>query len=110
MTSPRFQEFWKSYPRRFGKDSACRDWVSEVTAENEDAVFACLQRYLRSAEVSRGAVMTAGSTMRDTGWIVKCARDDWESDWPPVSAPMQRAETATESAIRKAKAAQNGTR
>jgi hypothetical protein len=85
LTSQRFDELWKAYPKRFGKDSACRDWISEVTEENEDKVFACLQRYLRSAEVANGAVMNLGSTMRDTGWIVKCARDDWESEWPPAS-------------------------
>jgi hypothetical protein len=85
--SKQFNEFWKLYPRRFGKDSACRDWVSEVTEENESQVFECLKRYLKSAEVARGCVMSAGSTLRDTGWIVKCARDDWESEWPPAVVP-----------------------
>jgi hypothetical protein len=38
QTSKQFSEFWKLYPRRFGKDSACRDWVSEVTEENPPMV------------------------------------------------------------------------
>lgn len=87
MVSQRFAEFWKIYPRRFGKDSACQDWVSVVTDENVSAVFECLRRYLQSKEVADGCVLSAGSTMRDTGWIIKCSRDDWECDWPKVPIP-----------------------
>ncbi len=33
--------------------------------------------------------MSAGSTMKDTGWIVKCARDNWKSDWPRAREPTR---------------------
>ncbi len=85
--STRFPEFWAKYPRQFGEDSACMDWCSEVNEENVGEVFACLDRYLASEEVRRGAVMYAGSTMKDIGWIVKCARDKWKSDWPKAREP-----------------------
>ncbi len=87
--SIRFPEFWAKYPRQFGEDSACRDWCSEVTSENETVAFACLDRYLASDEVQRGVVMSAGSTMKDTGWIVKCARDGWKCEWPKAREPTR---------------------
>lgn len=80
--SQKFSEFWKKYPRKFGESEALGDWVSVVTEENEAAVFACLDRYLASDEVGRGVVMSAGSTMRDIGWLVKCSRDGWACEWP----------------------------
>ncbi len=89
ISSSRFPEFWSKYPRKFGEDSACRDWCSEVTSENETVAFACLDRYLASDEVQRGVVMSAGSTMKDTGWIVKCARDGWKCEWPKAREPTR---------------------
>lgn len=79
--SQRFEEFWTLYPRKFGKEDAARDWVNYVAVDNEADVFACLRRYLESPEVARGAVMNPGSGMRDLGWIAKCAKDQWKSDW-----------------------------
>ncbi len=92
MTSQRFDEFWQRYPRRFGKDAACRDWVSVVTVDVEDSVFSCLGNYLRSAEVQHGAVMAAGSGLRDIGWIMKCHKDGWDCSWPPAVIPKGMSE------------------
>lgn len=106
MVSQRFDEFWRSYPRKFGKDSACHDWISVVNSENEEAFFLCLARYLQSAEVARGAVMSAGSTIRDTGWIIKCFRDDFECDWPQAKTAVIRL-TPTQIALNRALEAEN---
>lgn len=82
----RFESVWKAWPRRTGKDSACRDWISYVTPENVEAVMACVHRYLASAEVARGVVQNLGTSYNGgqikSGWIVNCARDGWECDWP----------------------------
>ncbi len=83
----RFEEVWENWPRKTGKDSACRDWLSVVSTENEAAVLACVQRYLRSDEVLRGAVRNLGSTMQKTGWLVECGRDGWACDWPAAKLP-----------------------
>lgn len=86
----RFPDFWEKYPRKMGEGSACQDWISCDCDEHAEDVFSCLGRYLASEEVRRGVVMNAGSNMRDVGWIVKCHRDGWRSDWPgPREAPKK---------------------
>ena len=73
------------WPRQTNRDNACRDWVSLVTVENEAKVLACVERYLGSAEVARGVVRNFGSSAAREGWLVECARNNWESNWPPAS-------------------------
>jgi hypothetical protein len=84
VVSDRFDELWQRWPRKTGRDSAARDWLSVVTAENEAAAMACADRYLSSGEVSEGKVRNLGSTTERTGWLIDCARDNWECDWPPA--------------------------
>src|SRR5579871_754060 len=74
--SQRFEEFWGRYPRKQRKDAAGMAWVSVVTVENEEAVFGCLQRYLASGEVARGAIANADK------WLFEQSKDRWEGDWP----------------------------
>ncbi len=81
-TSQRFEEFWAQYPRRIGRDAAASAWCSVVTVANEDAVFACLARYLASDEVARGVVQAAGIAVDKPGWLMSCSRDRWDCDWP----------------------------
>lgn len=78
----RFHEFWAKHPRKVDEDAAAREWLSYVTDENLEAVFACLERYLQSAEVERGTVMNAASSHDKLGWIARCAKDTWRCDWP----------------------------
>lgn len=78
----RFEEIWQRWPRKTGKNAAAMDWVSVVTPANVAEVMACAERYLGSDEVARGAVKNLGSTPEKTGWLIDCARDNWESDWP----------------------------
>jgi hypothetical protein len=73
--SPRFEEFWDRYPRKQHKDAAGMAWVSAVTAENDAAVFACLDRYLSSDEVSRNVVMNPEK------WLYEQSRDGFTGDW-----------------------------
>ncbi len=104
QTSQRFDEFWDRYPRQQHRDAACQQWLSVVTIEVEPALFACLQRYLGSDEVARGAVANPEK------WLHEQHRDSWAGNWPParLTAP-QRRESVTEQAIRMAKERQNGT-
>lgn len=74
--SQRFTEFWNLYPRKQGKENACRLWVSFVTASNESAVFECLRRYLASDEVSRGIISNPDN------WLNSQHRDGWGGEWP----------------------------
>jgi len=87
--SQRFEEFWDKYPRKVGRDSAAQDWLSVVTADIEEQVLACLDRYLASDEVRRGAVMNAGSSERGVGWLIRCHRDGWTCDWPRPREPAR---------------------
>jgi hypothetical protein len=82
----RFEEFWELYPRKVGQDSACHDWINYVHDGNVDDVFACLRRYLKSREVSTGAVMNPGTTPSKLGWIASCAKDGWKTDWPAATS------------------------
>lgn len=92
----RFSELWDRWPRKRYQDSACRDYLSVVTGENETLMFQCAERYLASGEVADGAVQNLGSTPEKTGWLVDCARDNWKCEWPAAknghSVPDQRAE------------------
>ena len=90
----RFEEFWARWPRKTGKDSAVRSWLSYVTPQTEAAAFACLERFLRSGDVARGAIPNLGAANNKPGWLADCARDGFECDWPPVvngnGKPAQR--------------------
>ncbi len=105
LTSQRFDEFWGRYPRQQHRDAACHQWLSVVTIEVEPAVFGCLQRYLDSDEVARGAVANPEK------WLLEQHRDGWAGNWPAarLSAP-QRQQTAMEQALAMAKARTNGTK
>lgn len=75
--SGRFQEFWARYPgKKLGQDRSAGMWAHFVTVENEDQVFACLDRYVASAEVARGAIMNPER------WLSAANADNWQSDWP----------------------------
>lgn len=74
--SGRFEEFWARYPRKVGREKSAHAWCFCVTAENEAQVFAALDRYLDSAEVSRGVVMSAEK------WLNSQAVDGWAGMWP----------------------------
>ncbi len=58
-----------------------------MSTANEAEVLACVQRYLRSDEVLRGAVRNLGSSMQKPGWLVDCARDGWKCDWLAAKLP-----------------------
>ncbi len=98
----RFSELWALWPRQTGVDSACQDYLSVVTMENEAEVFACAGRYLESDEVKRGAVKNLGSTLKSTGWLIDCARDNWACNWPKARDPAAKIDPAL-ALIRKRK-------
>ena len=85
--STRFEEFWARWPRQTAKDSAAHAWAAYVTVENETRVFACLERFLQSADVANGAVPYAGPTPSKPGWLADCARQDFVCNWPPRTGP-----------------------
>jgi len=84
--STRFEEFWERWPRRTNRDAAASAWCSYVTKENEQKVFACLERFLRSGDVARGAIPNAGPAPGKAGWLADCFRDQWECNWPAAPA------------------------
>jgi len=84
--STRFDEFWERWPRKTGRDAAASAWCSYVTKENEQKVFACLERFLRSGDVARGAIPNAGPAPGKAGWLADCFRDQWECNWPAAPA------------------------
>ncbi len=95
----RFEEFWQKYPRKVGRDAAATVWISVVTAENEQRVLACLDRYLQSGDVARGAVPNAGPSQDKSGWLLSCSRDNWECDWPAAREQMAPARAGKQAAI-----------
>lgn len=98
-TSQRFEEFWVRWPRQTGKDAAARAWCSYVSTDNEGAAFACLDRYLASGDVARGAVPNLGPSPGKPGWLADQARDGWAANWPaakPVSREERIAQKAKE--------------
>lgn len=100
-TSPRFEEFMERYPRKQNQDVACREWCSVVSIEVESQVFACLENYLASDEVSRAVVKNPDK------WLYEQHRNGWKGRWPGKVQPLppQRT-TALEQAIAQAKAKQ----
>lgn len=100
-TSQRFDEFWQKWPRKTGKDAAASAWISYVSINVEGKVFACLERFLASGDMERGAIPNAGPSAGKPGWLADCHRDQWESDWPRVvqqerKRPMTALEKAQE--------------
>ena len=89
QTSQRFEEFWLKWPRQCGRDSALHAWVSVVTRANEAAVFSCLERFLASGDAARGAIPNAGPSTAKPGWLLDCARDNWQCSWPPPREPLK---------------------
>lgn len=76
-----FNTFWEKYPRKVGREQALHAWCFCVDAENEPKVMAALDRYLESAEVFRGVVMSAEK------WLNSQAADGWAGMWPIHGKP-----------------------
>lgn len=74
--SERFEEAWEKWPLKVEKDAAAREWISVVTRANEEKVFACLDRFLKSRQAANGAVTKFAK------WLDQAHRDRWESEWP----------------------------
>lgn len=92
--SERFEEVWQSWPRKTGRDRACRDWISVVSVDNESAVMECVGRYLSSAEViERKAVRNLGSNDQRIGWLIDASKDGWKSDWPKANGHNHQPKT-----------------
>ena len=56
-TSQRFEEWWALWSRMRGTNhqiQAAQQWVSTVTTDNEDALFACTKSYLASVDGPKG--------------------------------------------------------
>ena len=75
-TSQRWEDFLDLYPLKVELDDAAHQFISVVSVDNEGAVFSCLDRYLASDQVLRGAVM------KPANWLLTGHWDKWLSDWP----------------------------
>ena len=80
-----FRIFWNRYPLKDGENLCCQLWLSLVTPENQAAVLACLDRYLKSEQVSRGVVKSPRN------WLHDSSRDGWAADWPAANGHRKAA-------------------
>lgn len=76
--SARFSEFWSRYPHKVEQDFACQMWISLVTRDNEERVFACLSRYEASDLWARRIYEKPGN------WLNTRSKNDW-SDAPAAA-------------------------
>lgn len=89
--SHRFEEYWALQPgKTMRKDLAAAVWAHEVTTDNEEALFACLARYLASAEVARGTLMNPEN------WLSACAAGNFTATWPARASPKTKQELSAE--------------
>jgi hypothetical protein len=88
--SERFDEAWAMWPLKVEKDAAARAWVSVVTRSVEEAVFACIGRYLASDQVARGVVG------KFAGWLFQQSRDGWAGEWPKAQSREGRRQAEIE--------------
>ena len=88
---PRFQQFWKLYPRRQHQQKAAEAFVKLVDEDSEEACFECLKRYLASSDVANGAIQNPER------WLAEQAADSWRGTWPAApqraSPQMERHQT-----------------
>jgi hypothetical protein len=81
--SQRFDEFWERHPgKKLRKDLAAGVWAHTVTIENETGVFSCLNNYLDSGEVARGAVMDPEK------WLSEVVAGGCVATWPARASPV----------------------
>jgi len=83
-SSERFEEAWAMWPLKVERDAAAHAWLSVVTRSREEAVFACIGRYLASDQVARGVVS------KFAGWLFQANRDEWASEWPKAQSREER--------------------
>lgn len=88
LSSNRFHEFWDKYPLKVGESRTAGVWIGIVTPDNEADVFACLQRYILSDQVSRGVAKNPDN------WLHDCARDGWKSQWPQAQQTPSKMDTS----------------
>jgi hypothetical protein len=93
--SHRFADFQKLYPRKQRMSQAAQAFVSVVDAANESQVFACLERYCDSEEVSRGVVMNPDK------WLFSQAQDKWAGMWPARNGTHKAEDREYDDAIRR---------
>ena len=77
-----FQEFWRRYPKRVGKDAALRVWVKKACEGRCNDIFSGLERNMTYLLRDGGEYIPNPST-----WLNQAR---WK-DEPPVAAPADRA-------------------
>jgi len=98
QSSQRGGEFVALYPDKSDQASTARMFMSVVTKANEDAVFACLHRYLASDRVFRGVLLPGWK------WLRQQSDNGWNGQWsPPMAIQPKRSLTPTEQLIAEAK-------
>jgi uncharacterized protein YdaU (DUF1376 family) len=107
QTSPNFEAWftlWAGVRGNAHRAGACQAYISTVLLTREADAMACTGSYIAGP----GADPAHG--YRPDNFLFEMARDGFQTRWPAQRAGPQRQETPTESAIRKAKEAKNGTR
>lgn len=83
VTLSRFNEWIKPWPRVPNEEHAIQAFVFCWTAEEDDAIFACTERYLASAEVADGALTNPEKFLNEQ------KRNQWRGKWPKVKQEAQ---------------------
>ncbi len=91
----RFEEWIEPYRRVASRQMALQMYLSVVTVENEDAAFACRDRYLASDEVSRNVFMEAHNFLQTQ------SRENWEGKWPAANLAHKPAQLSPTEKARK---------
>jgi hypothetical protein len=84
-SSQRWEEWWTAWVTARGSNRrqfACMAWVSCVTVENEDAVFACTQSYLASLNGNGG--------YNPDKFLIEQQVDGYQARWKPYTNGKQR--------------------
>jgi hypothetical protein len=107
QTSQRFEDWfaiWSGVRGNAYRAQACSQFLSVVMLARESDALDCVSSYVAGpgADPSHG--------YRPDNFLREMAADSFRTRWPAQRAGPQRQETPTESAIRKAKEAKNGTR
>lgn len=101
--SAKFEEFWKRYPRKQGKERAMHAWQFVATIENEEAIFVCLENYSQSSDVLGGATMYADR------WLNEQNSDNWQSRWTGPAKLAHKLSVTERAILRAEEAEKNGT-
>lgn len=80
VTRQRFQEWIRPWPRNPSEERALHAFVFAWTAESDSEIFACRDRYLKSADVADGVCQNPENFLNEQ------KQNNWAGKWPMPSS------------------------